>query len=77
MEQAIGHLLATELAPTNLGFVFRVGRCGDHVQVTDGETISGQRPNRGEAEADAVGRPPLEDANQACWNGASMDGTCL
>ena len=73
MEQAIGDLLAAELAPKQLGVFFRIGRRGDDVQVTDGETISGQRPNRWEAQADAVGRPPVEDANQACWNGASMD----
>ena len=77
MEQAACHLLATELAPKNLGVFFRVGHFGDDVQVANGETISGPRQNRREPEADAVGGSTLEDANQACWNGASMDGTCL
>ena len=77
MEQAIGDLLAAELAAKHMGVFFRIGRCGDDVQVANGETISGQGQNFREPEADAVGRPPLEGANQACWNGTFMDGTCL
>ena len=77
MEQAIGDLLAAELAPKHLGVFFRIGRCGDDVQVANEETISGPRQNRREPEADAVGGPTLANPGQTCWNSASMDSTCL
>ena len=77
MEQAIGDLLAAELAPKPLGVFFRVRHCGNDLQVTDRAVVSGGSQNRGETETDAVGGSTLEGTGETSWNTAAMDTTSI